>query len=106
MTFCLLILNKFCFQCFECSMFCFLLCFSQSKHLLKLFPGFDSSQPNNKAILPLSTTSDMITFTLASGSLVTLRASGTEPKIKYYIELQTEPGKTEKLVKNKCKNLN
>ena len=43
----------------------------------------------------------MITFTLASGSLVTLRASGTEPKIKYYIELQTEPGKNEKLVKNK-----
>uniref|UniRef100_A0A915MSK5 Phosphoglucomutase n=1 Tax=Meloidogyne javanica TaxID=6303 RepID=A0A915MSK5_MELJA len=65
------------------------------KHVRDLNTGFDSSQPNNKAILPLSTTSDMITFTLASGSLVTLRASGTEPKIKYYIELQTEPGKTE-----------
>uniref|UniRef100_A0A915M1W5 Phosphoglucomutase (alpha-D-glucose-1,6-bisphosphate-dependent) n=1 Tax=Meloidogyne javanica TaxID=6303 RepID=A0A915M1W5_MELJA len=65
------------------------------KHVRDLNTGFDSSQPNNKAILPLSTTSDMITFTLASGSLVTLRASGTEPKIKYYIELQTEPGKNE-----------
>jgi len=35
----------------------------------------------------------MITFTLDNGSLATLRASGTEPKIKYYIELRTEPGK-------------
>ncbi|KAF7630949.1 E3_UbLigase_EDD domain-containing protein [Meloidogyne graminicola] len=57
--------------------------------------GFDSSQPNNKAILPLSASSDLITFTLTTGSLITLRASGAEPKIKYYIELKNEPGKTE-----------
>jgi phosphoglucomutase/phosphopentomutase len=35
----------------------------------------------------------MITFTLENGSIATLRASGTEPKIKYYIELITAPGK-------------
>ncbi len=35
----------------------------------------------------------MITFTLINGSVITLRASGTEPKIKYYIELKTDPGK-------------
>lgn len=35
----------------------------------------------------------MITFTLENGSIATLRASGTEPKVKYYIELITEPGK-------------
>lgn len=40
----------------------------------------------------------MLTFTLESGSIVTLRASGTEPKVKYYIELKTEPGKEEKYV--------
>lgn len=34
----------------------------------------------------------MITYTLDTGSIVTLRASGTEPKVKYYIELITEPG--------------
>jgi phosphomannomutase len=63
------------------------------KHVRDLTTGFDNAQLNNKAILPLSTSSEMITFTLESGSVITLRASGTEPKIKYYIELKTEPGK-------------
>ncbi|KJH40672.1 phosphoglucomutase/phosphomannomutase, alpha/beta/alpha domain II [Dictyocaulus viviparus] len=57
--------------------------------------GYDNSQPGNKPILPLSTSSEMITFNLMNGSIVTLRASGTEPKIKYYIELKTSPGKKE-----------
>lgn len=72
--------------------------------------GYDNSQPGNKPVnskffgiledivqlLPISTSSEMVTFTLANGSIATLRASGTEPKIKYYIELKTAPGKTEK----------
>jgi len=29
----------------------------------------------------------MITFTLEDGSVLTLRASGTEPKIKFYIDI-------------------
>ncbi|KAJ1362011.1 hypothetical protein KIN20_021417 [Parelaphostrongylus tenuis] len=57
--------------------------------------GYDNSQPGNKPVLPLSTSSEMITFNLANGSVATLRASGTEPKIKYYIELKTAPGKKE-----------
>uniref|UniRef100_A0A914HW65 Phosphoglucomutase (alpha-D-glucose-1,6-bisphosphate-dependent) n=1 Tax=Globodera rostochiensis TaxID=31243 RepID=A0A914HW65_GLORO len=61
-----------------------------------LTTGYDNAQPDNKAILPLSTSSEMVTFTLANGSIVTLRASGTEPKLKYYIELRTEPGIEEK----------
>uniref|UniRef100_A0A183BZG6 Phosphoglucomutase-2 n=1 Tax=Globodera pallida TaxID=36090 RepID=A0A183BZG6_GLOPA len=61
-----------------------------------LTTGYDNAQPDNKAILPLSTTSEMVTFTLANGSVVTLRASGTEPKLKYYIELRTGPGIEEK----------
>lgn len=65
------------------------------KFVRDLGTGFDNSQPDNRAVLPLSTSSDMVTFTLETGSIVTLRASGTEPKIKYYIELRTEPGKTE-----------
>lgn len=60
------------------------------------FLGYDNSQPDGKAVLPLSTSSEMVTFTLANGSVATLRASGTEPKIKYYIELKTEPGKQQR----------
>ncbi|VDN26076.1 unnamed protein product [Gongylonema pulchrum] len=38
----------------------------------------------------------MITFTLPDGSWITVRASGTEPKIKYYIELKSAPCESEK----------
>ncbi|CAJ0639676.1 13664_t:CDS:2 [Entrophospora sp. SA101] len=41
--------------------------------------GYDSSQPDNKPIFPISKSSQMITFGLENG--------GTEPKIKYYFEL-------------------
>ncbi|PIC39448.1 hypothetical protein B9Z55_011130 [Caenorhabditis nigoni] len=57
--------------------------------------GYDNSKPDNKPVLPLSTSSEMVTFFLKTGSVTTLRASGTEPKIKYYIELITPPGKTQ-----------
>ncbi|KAI9335284.1 phosphoglucomutase 1 [Obelidium mucronatum] len=36
--------------------------------------------------LPVSSSSEMITFELANECVLTLRTSGTEPKIKYYIE--------------------
>ncbi|WKY01410.1 hypothetical protein Q1695_015422 [Nippostrongylus brasiliensis] len=65
------------------------------KYVRDLTIGYDNAQPDNKPVLPLSTSSEMITFTLENGSLCTLRASGTEPKIKYYCELKTPPGKTE-----------
>lgn len=63
------------------------------KYVRDLTTGYDNQQPNYKAILPLSTSSEMVTLTLENGSIATLRASGTEPKVKYYIELITEPGK-------------
>ncbi|KAL3077297.1 hypothetical protein niasHS_013286 [Heterodera schachtii] len=66
------------------------------KFVRDLTTGYDNAQPDDRAILPLSTSSEMVTFTLVDGSAVTLRASGTEPKVKYYIELRTEPGKEEK----------
>jgi len=47
---------------------------------------------NKTSTLPSSETSPMITYTLETGSIITLRASGTEPKLKYYIELISEPG--------------
>ena len=43
----------------------------------------------------------MITFTFKNGLVVTLRTSGTEPKIKYYSELCAPPEEQDvKVLKN------
>jgi len=53
--------------------------------------NYDSSTPDHKALLPSSKSSQMITFRLDSNDcVITLRTSGTEPKIKYYMELSGE----------------
>ncbi|XP_068606919.1 phosphopentomutase [Brachionichthys hirsutus] len=57
-----------------------------------LTTGYDSNQPNNKAVLPTSRSSQMITFSFSNGGVATMRTSGTEPKIKYYTELCAAPG--------------
>lgn len=52
-----------------------------------------------KAILPVSASSQMITFWLActgSSVVLTLRTSGTEPKIKYYTEMVGPVGDKDK----------
>lgn len=48
--------------------------------------GYDSSTPDNTPTLPVSGSSQMLTFKLENDCLITLRTSGTEPKIKYYTE--------------------
>jgi phosphoglucomutase len=48
--------------------------------------GYDSSKdsmPKDKSVSP---SSEMITFELDDSTVMTLRGSGTEPKLKYYIE--------------------
>ena len=62
------------------------------KHVRDLTVGYDSSQVDKKPILPTSKSSQMITFYLENGCVATLRTSGTEPKIKYYAEICSEPG--------------
>ncbi|KAJ3049379.1 Phosphoglucomutase-2, partial [Rhizophlyctis rosea] len=53
--------------------------------------GYDSTQaPPHTPLLPVSKSTEMITFTLDNGCTITLRTSGTEPKIKYYSELSGE----------------
>ncbi|XP_014286651.1 phosphopentomutase [Halyomorpha halys] len=56
-----------------------------------LTTGYDSKQEDKKARLPCSKSSQMITFSFDNGFVVTLRTSGTEPKIKYYTELCASP---------------
>ena len=49
-------------------------------------PGFDTTREDRRPILPTSS-SPMITFYFENGAIATLRGSGTEPKLKYYVEL-------------------
>ncbi|KAI8145427.1 hypothetical protein BJV82DRAFT_643703 [Fennellomyces sp. T-0311] len=50
--------------------------------------GYDSNTPDNRPTLPVSSSSEMITFKLENNAVFTIRTSGTEPKIKYYSELR------------------
>ena len=60
-----------------------------------LTTGHDSSQPDGRAVLPVSGSSQMVTFSFSRPEAVlTLRTSGTEPKIKWYSELRAAPGQT------------
>lgn len=52
-----------------------------------LTTGFDSRTPDKRPRLPVSSSTEMITFYLKNGGWVTLRGSGTEPKLKFYVEL-------------------
>lgn len=61
------------------------------KGVRDLTTGFDSRQPDGKALLPASASSQMITFYFDNGLDATIRTSGTEPKIKYYTELRASP---------------
>lgn len=57
-----------------------------------LTTGYDSTQADGKALLPSSKSSQMVTFSFENGAVITLRTSGTEPKIKYYAEMCAKPG--------------
>lgn len=61
-----------------------------------LTTGIDTCQSDGKSLLPSSKSSQMVTFTFENGAVITLRTSGTEPKIKYYAEMCANP--IEKLV--------
>ncbi|CAO2654267.1 Nn.00g110000.m01.CDS01 [Neocucurbitaria sp. VM-36] len=52
--------------------------------------GYDSKSEDHKPDLPVDVTSQMITCELDDGAVFTVRGSGTEPKIKLYIECQAK----------------
>jgi phosphomannomutase len=56
------------------------------------YPGYDSTTLDKKPTLPVSKSSPMITIRFTNGCVVQFRASGTEPKFKYYIEMRGLPG--------------
>ncbi|KAJ0398713.1 hypothetical protein P43SY_004130 [Pythium insidiosum] len=63
-------------------------------HIRDLTTGYDSEQPDHRAVLPVSSSSHMITYKFTNGCVATLRTSGTEPKLKYYVELAGKVGQT------------
>mmetsp|Transcript_8352 Transcript_8352/g.11229 ORF Transcript_8352/g.11229 Transcript_8352/m.11229 type:complete len:614 (+) Transcript_8352:64-1905(+) len=76
------------------------------KYIRDLTVGYDNQQKENKPILPVSATSQMITITFEEfqvdgetyKGIATIRGSGTEPKLKYYVEAMgfTSKSKTQK----------
>jgi phosphoglucomutase/phosphoglucomutase/phosphopentomutase len=48
--------------------------------------GTDTAEASGISLLPRDASAHMLTFRFANGSTCTLRNSGTEPKLKYYIE--------------------
>ena len=57
-------------------------------------PGYDSTKEDKKPTLPTSKSSPMISLTFTNGCVAQFRASGTEPKFKFYIEMKGKPGNT------------
>ena len=51
-----------------------------------LTQGFDTTTRDHKPLLPVDPSSEMITCTVAGRWRITMRGSGTEPKIKLYVE--------------------
>nr|XP_029529707.1 glucose 1,6-bisphosphate synthase-like [Oncorhynchus nerka] len=51
--------------------------------------------PHLSLVLPVTKSSQMITFTLQNGIVATLRTSGIEPNIKFYTEFCTPTGKSD-----------
>lgn len=62
--------------------------------------GYDSSTSDHSSSLPMTPDSHMIMYEFENGVSVTLRTSGTEPKIKYYTEIAGKPGQSREELKN------
>jgi len=59
--------------------------------------GYDSAEPDFKCKLPVTPGTEMITFFFENGCVCTFRGSGTEPKLKYYIELNGDYAKKDEI---------
>ncbi|XP_064636470.1 phosphopentomutase-like isoform X2 [Lineus longissimus] len=75
------------------------------KYVRDLMTGYDSSENDLKACLPVSSSSQMLTFTFANGCVATIRTSGTEPKVKYYTEYLAPPSLDEASVEKELKEM-
>ena len=69
--------------------------------------GYDTKQADGKLVLPQMTDAHMLTFTFENGATATMRNSGTEPKLKYYVECcsKESPEAAEALLADMTKEL-
>eukprot|EP00775_Hariotina_reticulata_P013121 gene13121-13251_t len=58
------------------------------KGVRDLGTGLDSLQPDGQAVLPWTSGDMMLTLYFEGDGVLTLRASATEPKLKYYLEVK------------------
>jgi phosphomannomutase len=68
-------------------------------------PGYDSMQADKLPTLPTDAKSPMLTIRFSNGGVAQFRASGTEPKFKYYIELKGEPGVSREVVEQDLQDM-
>lgn len=61
-------------------------------------PAYDSATDDHQPTLPTSKSSPMLTLRFENGCVAQFRASGTEPKFKYYIEARGQPGVSKSIV--------
>lgn len=62
--------------------------------------GYDSTTADHVCSMPRTPDSHMIMYEFANGVTITLRTSGTEPKIKFYTEIAGQPGHTREDLKH------
>ena len=55
-------------------------------------PGYDSTTSDKRTTLPTSKSSPLMTIRFKNGCVAQFRGSGTEPKLKYYVEMKGKPG--------------
>ena len=67
------------------------ICGVEVKRIVDVTLGRDTAASDGRSELPVTADSHMLMFACANGVSLTLRTSGTEPKIKYYTEIAGSP---------------
>ena len=71
------------------------------KRVRDLTTGYDTGEDDKISKLPKQSNQQMITFWFENGATATIRNSGTEPKLKFYVETRddNDPKKAKQLLK-------
>ena len=79
-----------------------------SNHLVIRYlgdPPYDSTTASKRPRLFTSRSSPLMTIRFSNGTVASFRASGTEPKFKYYIEMKGQVGVSRETVEKDLKKM-